>query len=199
MEFSIAGVAFLGVLGQGILRGVLLGAVLSILLLLRRGAQPITAELGRVGRTDLFPTLTGGPDRARLPGVFIFRSDGALLYFNVDYVRDRFFELLDARTDRVDTAVYFLGTVPSSTAGADMLIELGTPEARGVELRLAALTRARERSSGPASTRPRHATSVAAPGLSGSGAADERAVACQTVESCRSRSDTRAVGHHRPV
>jgi high affinity sulfate transporter 1 len=138
-EFGIAGVAFLGVLGQGILRGVLLGALLSILLLLRRGAQPLTAELGRVGQTDLFPTLTGGPDRARLPGVFIFRSDGALLYFNVDYVRDRFFELLDARPDRVDIAVYFLGTVPAvDLAGADMLIELRHAlKARGVELRLA--------------------------------------------------------------
>jgi len=139
MEFRIAGIAFLGVLGQGILRGVLLGAVLSVLLLLRRGAQPNTAELGRVGQTDLFPTLSGGPDRAHLPGVFIFRSDGALLYFNVDYVRDRFFELLDARTDRVDTAVFFLGTVPNiDLAGADMLIELRHAlKARGVELRLA--------------------------------------------------------------
>jgi sulfate permease, SulP family len=138
-EFSIAGVAFLGVLGQGILRGVLLGALLSILLLLRRGAQPITAELGRVGQTDLFLTLGGGPDRARLPRVFAFRSDGALLYFNVDYVRDRLFELLDARTDRVDLVVYFLGTVPAvDLAGADLLIELRHAlKARGIELRLA--------------------------------------------------------------
>jgi high affinity sulfate transporter 1 len=138
-EFAVAAVAFVGVLGQGILRGVLVGAVLSLLLLLRRGSQPNTAELGRVGQSDLFSTLGHGPDHARVPGAFVFRADGALLYFNVDYVRDRFAELLAAREDRVSTAVFFLGAVPAvDLAGAEMLIELRHAlAARGVELRLA--------------------------------------------------------------
>jgi MFS superfamily sulfate permease-like transporter len=138
-EFAVAAVAFVGVLGQGILRGVLLGAVLSLLLLLRRGAQPHAAELGQVGATDVFATLSRGSDRARVPGVLIFRTDGPLLYFNVDFVRDRFFELLDARTDRVTRVVFFLGTTPNvDLAGADMLIELRHAlAARGIELKLA--------------------------------------------------------------
>jgi MFS superfamily sulfate permease-like transporter len=138
-EFSVAAVAFVGVLGSGILRGVLIGAALSLLILLRRGSQPNAAELGRVGDTDLFATLSRGADRTRVPGTFVFRSDGALLYFNVDYIRDRFFALLDARPDAVTTAVYFLGTVPIvDLAGADLLIELRHAlAARGIELRLA--------------------------------------------------------------
>jgi MFS superfamily sulfate permease-like transporter len=39
-EFGVAALAFLGVLGSGILQGVMIGAVLSILLLLRRGSRP---------------------------------------------------------------------------------------------------------------------------------------------------------------
>ena len=139
MEFAVAAVAFVGVLGQGILRGVLLGAVLSLLLLLRRGAQPHAAELGRVGQSDVFATLSRGADRVRVPDVLVFRTDGPLLYFNVDFVRDRFFALLDARTDRVTTGVFFLGTTPNvDLAGADMLIELRHAlAARGIEFRLA--------------------------------------------------------------
>jgi MFS superfamily sulfate permease-like transporter len=140
VEFAVAAVAFIGVLGQGILRGVLIGAILSLVLLLRRASAPTAAEQGRVGQTDLFLTLGRGPDRSRVPGVFVFRSDGALLYFNVDYVRDRFLELLAAREDHVTIAVFFLTAVPDvDLAGADMLIELRHVMAgRGIELRLAA-------------------------------------------------------------
>jgi MFS superfamily sulfate permease-like transporter len=87
----------------------------------------------------VFATLSRSPDRVRVPGAFLFRTDGPLLYFNVDYVRDRFFALLDARTDGVKTAVFFLGTTPTvDLAGAEMLIELRHAlKARGIDFRLA--------------------------------------------------------------
>src|SRR5262245_32597138 len=70
VEFAVAATAFIGVLGQGILRGVMFGALLSVVLMLRRASQPNVAELGRVGVTDVFATLAHGTDRARLPGAF---------------------------------------------------------------------------------------------------------------------------------
>jgi anti-anti-sigma regulatory factor len=56
----------------------------------------------------------------------------------VDYVRDRFFELLDAFGE-ARRAVFFLGAVPAvDMAGAELLIDLHrTLVARGIELRLA--------------------------------------------------------------
>ncbi len=47
-EFAVAMVAVLGVLGSGLLNGVLLGAGLSILLLLHRASRPRVVEVGRV-------------------------------------------------------------------------------------------------------------------------------------------------------
>ena len=93
-EFAVAIAALLGVLGSGLLMGVLIGAIISLLLLLRRGMRPHTTELGRVPGTDYFADLIRHPTNQRIPGVFIFRCDGAVLYFNAEYVRDRFFELL---------------------------------------------------------------------------------------------------------
>jgi high affinity sulfate transporter 1 len=138
-EFAVAALAFLGVLGSGILRGVLIGVVLSILLLLRRGSRPNAVELGRVDDTARFASLRDAPERRRVPGAFVFRSDGALLYFNAEYVRDQFAEQLAARTDAIRTAVFFLGSVPGvDLAAADMLIELRDHLAkRGIDLRFA--------------------------------------------------------------
>jgi high affinity sulfate transporter 1 len=137
-EFAVAMAALLGVLGSGLLRGVLIGVVLSILILLRRASQPHTTELGRVSGGEVFADRIRNPENQREPGVFVFRSSGALLYFNIEHVRDRFFELL-GEFGAARRAVYFLGAVPLvDLAGAEFLAELhGTLAARGIELRLA--------------------------------------------------------------
>lgn len=138
-EFAIAAAAFLGVLGQGILRGVLLGVLLSILLLLRRGSSPNVAELGRIGASKEFASLADGEDdRHRVPGVLIARIDASLLYFNAEHVRDRLMALVAERDD-ARAMVLHLGTVPHvDLAGADMLIELTHAlSARGIEVRFA--------------------------------------------------------------
>jgi high affinity sulfate transporter 1 len=138
-EFAVAIAALLGVLGSGLLVGVLIGAVLSLLLLLRRAMQPPTTELGRVPGTSYFADRIRHPNNERIPGVFIFRCDGGLLYFNVDHVRDRFLELLDQRDDEVKLAIFFLGTVPVvDMAGLEFLTDLQeTLHKRGIRLRLA--------------------------------------------------------------
>jgi high affinity sulfate transporter 1 len=125
VEFGIAVVALLGVLGSGILRGVLIGAVLSLVLLLRRGSRPHATELGRVQGTDYFADRIRHPENERVPAVFVFRCDGPLLFFNVDYVRDRFVELLAERGEGVKLAIFFLGTTPTiDLAGAELLVDL---------------------------------------------------------------------------
>jgi SulP family sulfate permease len=138
-EFAVAAAAILGVLGSGLLRGVLIGVVISILLLLQRASRPRTTELGRVPGTEYFADVIRHPENERLPDVFVFRAEAALLYFNVEHVRDRFFELLGARGEGVKLAVYFLGSSPLvDLAGAELLEGLHhTLRERGIAFRLA--------------------------------------------------------------
>ena len=138
-EFGVAVASLLGVLGSGLLRGVLIGAVISIILLLRRASRPRTTELGRVPGTDYFADLVRHPENERLPDVFVFRAESALVYFNVEHVRDRFFELLNARGEGVKLAVFFLGTSPGvDLAGAELLEEIHhVLRDRGIAFRLA--------------------------------------------------------------
>jgi len=138
-EFAVAMTALLGVLGSGLLMGVLIGAILSLVLLLRRGMRPHTTELGLVPHSDYFADLIRHPKNQRVPEVFVFRCDGPVLYYNVEFVRDRFFELLNARGGGVNLAVFFLGTVPVlDLAGAELLAEIQvTLRERGISLRLA--------------------------------------------------------------
>lgn len=87
-EFIVATAALAGVLGSGLLRGVLIGAVISLVQLLRRGSQPHVAWLGRIPGTDRFSDRQRNPGNEAVPGILIFRVEAALLYFNVDFIRD---------------------------------------------------------------------------------------------------------------
>jgi MFS superfamily sulfate permease-like transporter len=86
LDFAAAGVALAGVLLMGILDGVVIAVLASVLMLLWRGARPYVAFLGRIPGTNRFSDLARHPDNESLPGVLAFRVQSSLLYFNVDYV-----------------------------------------------------------------------------------------------------------------
>lgn len=85
-EFVVAIAALLGVLGSGLLRGVMIGAVISLVQLLRGASRPHVAFLGRIPGSRRFSDRERHPDNELIPGVLIFRPESALFYFNMDNV-----------------------------------------------------------------------------------------------------------------
>ncbi len=71
--------------------------------------------------------------------MLVVRCESSLLYFNVEFVRERLSEILSARPDPPRLIVFFLGAVPRiDLAGAELLADLHhTFRTRGVEFRLA--------------------------------------------------------------
>jgi len=138
-EFAVAMAALIGVLGSGLLNGVLVGAALSIALLIHRASRPRVVEVGRVPGTSYFADLVRHPENERVPGALIVRSEGAMLYFNVDHVRDRLSALLAERAMAPRLVILFMGMVPFvDLAGVEMLAEFGeTARQRGIDFRLA--------------------------------------------------------------
>jgi high affinity sulfate transporter 1 len=87
-EFVVAMAAIIGVLSSGLLRGVMIGAVISLVQLLRRASHPHVAFLGRIPGTRRFSDRERHPDNELIPGVLIFRPESSLIYFNVDHIRE---------------------------------------------------------------------------------------------------------------
>jgi high affinity sulfate transporter 1 len=85
-EFVVAMAALLGVLGSGLLRGVMIGAVISLVQLLRTASRPHVAFLGRIPGSRRFSDRQRHPDNELIPGALIFRPESGLVYFNVDHV-----------------------------------------------------------------------------------------------------------------
>jgi len=138
LEFRVAMTALVGVLLLGILKGVLLAVIGSILLLLHRVAVPHVALLGRIPGTNRFSDLARHPDNERIARVAIFRVEGPLLYFNVEHVLGEVLKHVNAAADVV-LVVFDLSTSPYvDLAGARMLEKLcGELAERDAVLRLA--------------------------------------------------------------
>jgi MFS superfamily sulfate permease-like transporter len=111
-EFVVAAATLLGVLGSGLLRGVLIGAVISLLLLIRRISRPHVALLGRVPGTDRFSDAARHPENQQIAEVAIFRPESALVYFNIDHVCQTILQHVLATDPRPNMVVLDLSASP---------------------------------------------------------------------------------------
>lgn len=122
MEFWVAMAAFAGVLLLGILKGVLLAALVSMLLLIHRAARPHVARLGRVPGTTRYSDFERSPDNEEIPGVVVVRAESGLFYFNVDHVLGHVRLHLATAGDKLRLLVWDLSSSPYvDIAGARML------------------------------------------------------------------------------
>jgi len=139
-EFGVSMVAFTGVLVLGILKGVIVAVLVSLLLLIRRAAHPHVAFLGRIPGTRSYSDIGRNPDNVAVPGALLFRVESALLYFNVEHVRELIWQRIRSTPEALELAVFDLSASPSvDLAGARMLAKLHAElQATGIGLRLVA-------------------------------------------------------------
>jgi sulfate permease, SulP family len=135
-EYIVAVAALVGVLSSGLLRGVMIGAVISLVLLLRRASRPHVAFLGRIAGTRRFSDRERHPGNELIPGVLIFRPESGLLYFNMDHVRDTIAERVRAEATPPKLVVLDLSASPYvDMHAAHMLAELaGELTAAGIRM-----------------------------------------------------------------
>jgi high affinity sulfate transporter 1 len=122
IDFYAAAVAIVGVLLLGILQGILLAALVSILLLLARASRPHVAFLGRIPGTNSYSDLARHPENEPLANVIAFRPEAALLYVNAGAVLGAVMASLPKGRATIHTVVCDLSASPYlDLAGARML------------------------------------------------------------------------------
>ncbi len=137
-EYVVAIAALGGVLSFGLLRGVLIGGIISLVLLIHRASRPNVALLGRIPGTKRFSDLQRHPDNETVPGVLIFRPESSLVYFNMDHIHDTIMERVRAQAAAPSLVVLDLSPTPYvDMHSAHMLAELaGELRAAGIRLQV---------------------------------------------------------------
>src|SRR3954465_1564727 len=99
IDFYAASIALVSVLLLGILQGVLLAALASILLLLGRASQPNIAFLGRLPGTGRYSDSARHAGVEPLVGVIAFRPEASLLYINAETILETVLKALQKSSD----------------------------------------------------------------------------------------------------
>jgi sulfate permease, SulP family len=141
-EFSIAIVTFAGVLVFGILIGVLIGTVLSLIDIMHKITFPHTAVIGRVPGTEIFGDIERKPPKDQIPGILIFRVDSPLLFANATTVREQLNDHIESRVPAVKLVILdFYSSPILDVTAADMINDLISDLSdRSIAIRLANTT-----------------------------------------------------------
>jgi high affinity sulfate transporter 1 len=124
IDFYAAAIALAAVLALGVLQGILVAALASILMMLARASHPHVAFLGRIPGTRSYSDTARHPENEPLPGVIAFRPESSLLYINADPVLEAVLDRVRGTTD-IRLVVCDLSASPNiDIAGSRMLHQL---------------------------------------------------------------------------
>jgi len=138
-DFVLAVVTFAGVLVFGVLGGIAVGVLASLLEVMRRAVLPHTAVLGMVAGTATYRDVEHHADAETLPGLVVYRFDAPVFFANADLFRDQVRELVQGAEPPVrQVIVNAEGIYDLDTTGIQMLERLlDDLEAEDVHLTLA--------------------------------------------------------------
>lgn len=138
-EFAVVMIALAGVLIWGILAGVLLATLVTLLLLLKAASKPHVAFLGRVPGTRVYTDLKRHPDNEKMKNILIVRVESSIFYFNAEYIKERILEKIYSEQDSLKTVILDLNSSPRiDIAGARFLKNLFIDlQAKNITLKIA--------------------------------------------------------------
>lgn len=121
-DFVLAAVTALGVLILGVLQGIVVGVLVSLLEVLRRAVMPYTAILGRTGENRAYRDIAHYRDAETLPGLVVYRFDAPLFFANADVLRTELDRLMaDAEPPVRQVILDAEAVYDMDTTGAEVL------------------------------------------------------------------------------
>lgn len=138
-DFIIAMTALIAVIVFGILKGVLIAALFSLTLIIRKASSPHVAFLGRIPGTNRYTDIQRHPDNELVPGVLIFRVEASLFYFNVTNIYQNVWAKVQEMGSSLKVVIFDLGTSAIiDSSGARLIKRLfESLESRGIKFKVA--------------------------------------------------------------
>lgn len=138
-DFLIALLAALCVIAFGILQGVIIGALASLLLIIKFVSSPHIAFLGRIPGTERFTDLKRHPDNIVLPGILLFRVEAPIVYFNVNFIYSHVWPVISKDLSTLKIVIFDLSTSAYiDSSGARLIKKFYTNlESKGIIFKVA--------------------------------------------------------------
>lgn len=141
-EMYISIITFAGVLIFGILSGVIIGVILSLVYILYNISFPHIAVQGKIPGTTLYGDKERKPAKEEIPGVLIVRIDAPLIFANAQIFREKVRNLIREREIPVKLVVVDLSSSPIiDITAAELIKDLVTElSEQGISVKIANTT-----------------------------------------------------------
>jgi carbonic anhydrase/ABC-type transporter Mla MlaB component len=138
-DLAIALIALVSVIIFGILHGVLIAALFSLILIIRNVSSPHVAFLGRIPGTNRYTDIKRHPDNELIPGALIFRVESTLVYFNVATIYNTVWAKVKSMDSSLKVVIFDLSTSATiDSSGARLIKRLyENLKAKGIEFKVA--------------------------------------------------------------
>lgn len=135
-DFYMLVVTFAATLLLGIEKGIGLGVVLSLVMVIYRSTRPHIAVLGQVPGTSTYRNVTRFDNLIERPHLLIFRFDADLFFANVSFFQDALEELAQKKGDKLKAIIINAESINNLDSSAiHALIEvLEENRRRGIEI-----------------------------------------------------------------
>nr|WP_298725713.1 sulfate permease [uncultured Steroidobacter sp.] len=110
---------FVATLVFGVMPGLLLGIVASILLFITLNTRPNAAILGRLPNTNIFRNVEHFPEAETIPGLVILRIDASLYFANVVFLKERLHEICHRYEGELQALILDASAVNDLDSSAD--------------------------------------------------------------------------------
>jgi MFS superfamily sulfate permease-like transporter len=124
-DFLVAMIALICVISFGILQGVVLSALASLIILIRIASTPHVAFLGKIPGFERYSDISRHPENQVIPNMLLFRVEAPLLYFNISYIYEVIWKKVISMKDSLKLVIFDLSTSAYvDSSGARMIRKL---------------------------------------------------------------------------
>jgi sulfate permease, SulP family len=137
-EFWVSMLTIVAVIFLGVLRGIIIAVIFSIITILRKSSQPHMAVLGKIPGTNLYSDMLRHPDNQLVEGVLILRPESSVLYFNIGHIRDDIRKQMGNHIENLNLVILDLSSANYvDISGARFLLQLEDElEKKGIGFRI---------------------------------------------------------------
>jgi SulP family sulfate permease len=130
---------FVATLALGIMPGLLLGIVASILLFITLNTRPNTAILGRLPNTNIFRNVQHFPEAETIAGLVILRIDASLYFANTVFLKEKVHEICRQHAANLKALILDASAVNDLDSSADTALHQLSAEfkQKGIEFYIA--------------------------------------------------------------
>jgi len=140
-DFWMMSVSFGATLAFGIVQGIGIGIVLSLLVMIYKSSKPHFAELAEIPGTGIYRNIERFSELKPSDGIVVMRFDAPLYFANADYFKTKVQELVDAKQTKAKRLVLNFDAVNDIDSTAlHMLEELWKDlKSQGIEIRFSGI------------------------------------------------------------